>query len=101
MENTENTTKNNAIWMEVFEWVQAIVVAVVIAMFLRTYVFTLAYVDGDSMVPTLHNKDRLFVWRAGYSAQVDDIIIFRPKLHQDTPYVKRVIATEGQTIDLS
>lgn len=100
MENTENTTKNNAIWMEVFEWVQAIVVAVVIAMFLRTYVFTLAYVDGDSMVPTLHNKDRLFVWRAGYSAQVDDIIIFRPKLHQDTPYVKRVIATEGQTIDI-
>lgn len=100
MENTENNTKTTNIWMEIFEWVQAIVVAIVIAMFLRTYVFTLAYVDGDSMVPTLHNKDRLFVWRAGCSAQVDDIIIFRPRLHEDTPYVKRVIATEGQTIDI-
>ncbi|MFA7636806.1 MAG: signal peptidase I [Monoglobales bacterium] len=85
---------------EIFEWVQAIVVAFVIAMFLRTYVFTLVDVNGSSMVPTLHDRDKLFVWRLGYEPQVGDIVIFRPAVNEDTPYVKRVIATEGQSVDL-
>ena len=100
VENNEITKEGKNVWYEIFEWVQAIVAAIVIAMFLRTYVFTLANVSGDSMFPTLHNNDRLFVWRAGYTAQVDDIIIFRPKGHEDTPYVKRIIATEGQTVNI-
>lgn len=85
---------------EVFEWIQAIVVAVVIAMFLRTFVFTLVNVSGNSMVPTLHNSDKLVVWRLGYEPKTGDIITFRPRGHEDTPYIKRVIATAGQTVDL-
>ncbi len=96
----EEVKNGNKFLNEVFEWVQAIVVAVVVAMFLRTFVFTLVNVSGTSMVPTLQNEDKLIVWRLGYTPQVDDIIIFKPKGHEDTPYVKRVIATEGQTIDI-
>ncbi len=92
--------EKNMFLKEVFEWSQAIVVAVVIAMFLRTFIFTLVKVSGPSMVPTLQNNDKLFVWRLGYEPNVGDIIIFKPKGHEDTPYVKRVIATAGQTVDL-
>ena len=92
--------EKKSMWKEVFEWVQAIVVALVIAMFLRTYIFTLVDVSGSSMVPTLHDRDKLFVWRAGYEPQVGDVVIFRPAGHEDTPYVKRVIATEGQSVDI-
>ena len=102
-ENAENKkTKNEGPTMlhEIFEWVQAIVVAIVLAMFLRTYVFTLVNVSGQSMVPTLHNSDKLIVWRLGYEPKTGDIITFRPRGHEDTPYIKRVIATAGQTVDL-
>ena len=100
MDNNENK-KEKSFGKELFEWVQAIVVAVVIAMFLRTFIFTLVDVSGSSMVPTLHDRDKLFVWRLGYEPEVNDIVIFRPVGHEDTPYVKRVIATEGQTVDIS
>ena len=101
MENNIETKEKKSLGKEIFEWVQAIVVALVIAMFLRTYFFTLVDVSGSSMVPTLHDNDKLFVWRLGYQPEVNDIIIFRPAGHEDTPYVKRVIAKEGQSVNIS
>ena len=98
MENSNENKKS--LVSEIFDWVQAIVVALVIAMFLRTYIFTMVDVSGSSMVPTLHNNDKLFVWRLGYQPEVGDIIIFRPAINEKTPYVKRVIATEGQSVDI-
>ena len=100
MEYNGETKEKKSLGKEIFEWVQAIVVALVIAMFLRTYIFTLVDVSGSSMVPTLHDRDKLFVWRAGYEPEVGDIVIFRPAGREDTPYVKRVIATEGQSVDI-
>ncbi len=86
---------------EIFEWVQAIVVAIVIAMAIRTFVFTLVNVDGQSMEPTLHDRDRLVVTRLAYTPEKGDIIIFRPDCDPDRPYVKRVIAMPGETIDIN
>ena len=62
-ENSEETEKKEEKGMitEVFEWVQAIAVALVLALFLRSYVFTLVKVQGNSMVPTLQNNERLLV----------------------------------------
>ena len=100
MENNTEAKEKKSIGKEIFEWVQAIVVAIVIAMFLRTYFFTMVDVSGTSMVPTLHDHDKLFVWRLGYEPEVGDIIIFRPAYNENTPYVKRVIATEGQSVDI-
>ncbi len=100
MENGENIKVKKSLGMEIFEWVQAIVIAVVIAMFLRTYIFTLVDVNGSSMVPTLHHGDKLIVRRIAYEPEAGDIIIFRPASNENTPYVKRVIATEGQVVDI-
>ena len=86
---------------EIFEWVQAIVVAIVIAMAIRTFVFTLVNVDGESMEPTLHDSDRLIVTRLAYTPEKGDIIIFRPDCDPEHPYVKRVIAMPGDTIDIN
>lgn len=90
-----------SIGKEIFEWVQAIVVAVVIAMAIRTFVFTLVNVEGESMEPTLHDHDRLVVTRLAYTPEKGDIIIFRPDCDPDRPYVKRVIAMPGDTIDIN
>lgn len=98
--NDDSKTKETSVLKEAFEWIQAIVVAVVVAMFLRTFVFTLVNVEGSSMVPTLHNNDKLIVWRLGYTPKIDDVIIFRPHGTESEPYVKRVIALEGQKVNI-
>lgn len=88
--------------MEIFEWIQSIVVAFVIAMFLRTFFFTLVYVDGASMEPSLHNGERLAISRlSNDSLKYGDVVIFRPVKNPDRPYVKRVIATAGETLSFN
>jgi signal peptidase I len=85
---------------EVFEWSEAIIIAVVIAVIIRSFLFTLVAVEGASMENTLHDGDRLFVRRIGYTPKNGDIIVFTPENKPKTPYIKRVIATGGQTIDI-
>lgn len=83
---------------EIFEWVKAIVVALVIAFLLRNYVLTLAKVDGQSMEPTLQHADRLYVNKVAYTPEKGDVVIFEPASDPGRPYIKRVIATEGDTV---
>lgn len=83
---------------EILDWVFSIVVALVVALLIRRYLFTLVKVDGPSMQPTLYHNDMLYVNRFMYTPENGDIIIFRPPNSPSTPYVKRIIATEGQTV---
>ncbi len=83
---------------ELMDWVVSIVIAVIVALIIKTYIFTLVKVDGPSMNPTLTHGDTLYANRFLYSPEVGDIVIFRPPHSPKTPYIKRVIATEGQTV---
>lgn len=84
---------------EILDWLICIVVAVAIALVIRNYVFTLVNVSGHSMDPTLNDRDVLYVNRFMYEPEIGDIIVFKPKNSPDTPYVKRVIALEGQVVE--
>lgn len=83
---------------ELRDWVVAIAVAVVLALIIRNFVFTLVKVQGQSMEPTLRNEDRLYVNRLFYTPEKGDVIIFVPESDPGRPYVKRVIATEGDSL---
>ena len=85
---------------EIFEWIYAIAIAVIVTLVIRTFVFTLVRVDGSSMVPTLHSGDRMYVNRFMYQPEAGDIVVFKPQGDPDKYYVKRIIATEGQTVDI-
>ena len=84
---------------EALEWVVSIAIAVVLALVIRQFVFTVVRVDGASMEPTLQHNDRLIVWRLGYTPENGDIIVLHQAGH--SPYIKRVIATAGQTVDIN
>jgi len=94
---------------EIFEWVACIAIAIVIALLIKNFIFTLVKVDGASMNPTLTHGDRLFTRVLGYNEpKQGDIIIFNPPLsaynkapNKDIAYVKRVIATEGQIVEIT
>ncbi len=83
---------------EIRDWVLCLVIAVALALVIRNFVFTLVKVQGASMQPTLQENDRLYVNRFFYKPEKGDVIIFKPESDPDRPYVKRVIATEGDTV---
>ena len=85
---------------EIIEWIGAIAIAVAVGLFLNNFVFTLVQVSGDSMTNTLQDGDRLFLV-SRYLSKPDngDIVVFFPE-NDTKPYIKRVIATEGQTVEV-
>jgi len=85
---------------ETWEWIQAIAIGIVLTVIVRTFFFTVVEVSGDSMLPTLHTGDRIFTTKIYKDLKYGDIIVFKPRENPSRPYIKRVIATEGQTIDI-
>ena len=85
-----------------YEWVQALVGVVLAVVLLFTFVVRLIGVDGHSMVPTLQDGDRLLVLNSllDDDYQYGDIVVLRKDTFMTEPIVKRVIATEGQTVDI-
>ena len=95
----ETPEKEKVNWVkELRDWVISIGVAVLVALLIHNFVFTLVNVKGASMEPTLHEGDRMYVNRLFYKPEKGDVIIFRPATDPKRPYVKRVIATEGDTV---
>lgn len=72
-----------------------IAIAVIFTFFVRT-----ADVSGSSMVPTLHNKDILLITAHQTHVEYGDIVIITQPNAFNEPIIKRVIATEGQEIDI-
>lgn len=91
-------------WGELWDTVQAIVVAVVLALLIRQFVVETYKVDGQSMDPTLQNGERLLVNKFIYrftSPKPGQIIIFHPPIPGVTQdFVKRVIAVGGETVQM-
>ncbi len=87
---------------EMYEWVQALVCSVLAVVLVFTFGARLIGVDGHSMVPTLQDGDRLLVLNSmlcgGY--EPGDIVVLRKESFLPTPIVKRVIAAEGQVVDI-
>lgn len=89
------TTKNN----EVSSWIRTILLAVIIAFLIRAFLFTNYIVEGDSMLPTMHNGDRLVVNKLVYKIYEPerfDVIVFHANSQVD--YIKRIIGLPGDHI---
>lgn len=65
-----------------------------------TFVARIIVVSGESMENTLYNGDLLFVWSLGYTPKQGDVVVLTQESYQEDSIVKRVIATEGQTVDI-
>lgn len=85
---------------ELLEWIECLGVSIIVVLLLTNFVFRFVVVDGSSMEPTLHHGNRLFVFRLGYEPSNGDIVVFEPRGDQNRYYIKRVIAVEGQTVDI-
>ena len=101
-EDMENGLEPVDFKSEIFDWLEALVSALTVIILLFTFFIRLIGVDGNSMYPTLHHGDQLIVSHMFYSKpKAGDIVVLTKKSFLSDPIVKRVIATEGQTVDIN
>ena len=98
--NTEQSKEKKG--TELYEWVQALVCSVLLVVLIFTFGIRLVGVDGHSMLPSLQDGDRLLVLNSllHHNYEYGDIVVLRKESFGQEPIVKRVIATEGQTVDI-
>ena len=85
----------------IWETLQTLVLAGLLIVFFRTFVFQNFVVEGSSMSPTLTQSDRLIVSRLSYylgQPERGDIIVFQYPYGPDRDFVKRVIGLPGETV---
>ncbi|WP_075617902.1 signal peptidase I [Paenisporosarcina indica] len=84
---------------EFLEWSKALVIAFGLALLIRYLLFTPIVVDGESMMPTLENGDRMIVNKIGFEiGEIErfDIVVFHANENKD--YIKRVIGLPGDSL---
>lgn len=79
------------------EWMETIVVAFVAVTMVFTFAARVITVEGISMQPTYFEGDRVLVTKWAGEAQTGDIVVIVHALQETI--IKRVVATEGQTVD--
>ena len=82
----------------VYYLVRSVIIAVVVIIILLTFFFRIVNVDGRSMMNTLLDGDKVIVTNFMYEPQNNDIVVISNAEEYDKPLIKRVIATEGQTL---
>ncbi len=97
------------------EYVEAIVVAVLLALFVRTFVVQAFKIPSGSMLPTLQIGDHLLVNKFSYGVKLPvigtpliyrqgpahgDVVVFRYPRDRSLDYIKRVVAVGGDTLEV-
>lgn len=101
-DNLGITEEYNSKKMTPHDWMQCVVITVVVGISLFIFVGRRVGVVGDSMLPTLHWNDMIVITDLFYTPKNGDIVVFQVSsdTFNGTPLVKRIIATAGQTIDI-
>ena len=93
----------------VYEWIDAAVISMIAVVFIFTFIFSIVGISGSSMRDTLQDKDIVILSRLFYTPKYGDIVVISRNYANDEniiasndnkPIIKRVIATEGQTVDI-
>ena len=87
------------------DWIVVIGIALLVAFVVRTFVLAHFVVDGESMMTTLHDGDRVFVNKLSYrlhDPNRGDVVVLH-EMNTGVPQrdlIKRVIALEGETVEM-
>jgi len=93
----------NPVIKGLLEWVFVIVLALVLALLTRAFLFRVTRVTGYSMEPSLSHGDVLILNRLSYvfsSPRVGDIVAFPYPEDPSAYFIKRIIAQGGDVVDI-
>lgn len=94
---------------DLIEWLEVVATAIIAVVLIFSFIFRIATIDGNSMLDTLHSGERVIISNLNYTAKNGDIVVISRNAensvaHQSTnnsPIIKRVIATAGQTVNIN
>ena len=86
------------IWEELLSWITSFAISFTILALFLVFVGKPFTVSGQSMYPTLHDSDRMFMSKLGDIKRFDIVVLQAPD--QDKEYIKRVIGIPGDTIEV-
>jgi signal peptidase I len=109
-DSTQKTTKS-----VLRENIEAIFIAVLLALFIRTFIIQAFKIPSGSMLPTLEIGDHILVSKFIYGVKMpftgstlipisdpkpNDVVVFQFPKNPDLDYIKRVIATAGDSVEI-
>ena len=97
MSQKERRLKTNR---TLLEYLDSILLAVIAVAMIFTFVARLIRVDGHSMEPTLHDRQLLVISSLPYTPHHGDVVVVDAYTRHSRTLIKRVIGTEGDTIDI-
>lgn len=110
--SSENTSRKKTL---VREYVEAILIALVLAVFIRTFVVQAFKIPSGSMIPTLLIGDHILVSKFIYGIKNpftgkvvvpvadparNDVIVFKYPLNRSQDFIKRVIGLPGDSVQI-
>ena len=91
----------NASRRETYDWIQCLLVALIICVLIFMFCVRVIDVIGASMNPTLYNGEKMLVSGLFYKPKVGDVVVFKKDEYDPNKLlVKRVVAVEGQEINM-
>ena len=94
----------HSVWNSVYEFAELMVGAVCLMLFLTSFLFRTADVNGDSMNPTLLNNEKLIVLINnnvfGKAKKGDLVVVNQPSIFNES-IIKRVIGEEGDEVNIN
>ena len=104
MENPPNITVSK----EIFDWIDTITTAFIAVVLIFTFFFRIATIVGPSMQNTLYSGEKVIISGFAYEPKYGDIVVISRNTNNKVgntaagsePIIKRVIATEGQWVDI-
>lgn len=84
----------------VYDIASILVSSILAVCFIFTFLFKISAVDGSSMNCTLYHGDKLMISARDWNVEYGDIVVISQPNAMGKVLIKRVIATEGQTIEV-
>lgn len=88
----------------IWEFVKIIIIAAIIVLPVRYFLFQPFIVQGDSMVPNFHSSDYLIVDEISYRFRQPargEVVVLKYPLDTHERFIKRVIGLPGETVDIA
>jgi signal peptidase I len=104
-ENTLVSGQPSMLWSTI-HWARDLLVSLVIAIVVILFIYQPVKVEGTSMMPALVDQERIFINKFVYrfgtgKIEHGDMVVFWFPQDQTKSYIKRVIGTPGDTVEVT
>ena len=102
----KNKKKKSNICRDIFDWLDIIISAMLAVVVIFTFAFRVATIEGDSMKNTFYEGQKVIITNWFYQPKFGDVVVVSRNAENNAsasaegPIIKRVIATEGQQVNI-